>query len=186
MNYVQNNILNNNNFVLNLIKWQRYFSKAKLCDWIFYKLLMWFWLVNEMIELVSGMPAPHFGDESTWVRGSELVQGLKRLLYSLRCLCVPSGVRLPQVEYHWFRLYSLLVWIMGNSMEAYSLHLQNEICRSHKKKLHGVNKTTVGNVTFCVHSLRWCSKEWTQNVTLRTVVLLTLWIHAQQDAKPNY
>jgi hypothetical protein len=28
-----------------------------------------------MIELVSGMPAPRFGDESSWVLGSELVQG---------------------------------------------------------------------------------------------------------------
>jgi hypothetical protein len=26
-------------------------------------------------QLVSGMPAPQFGDESSWVRGSELVQG---------------------------------------------------------------------------------------------------------------
>jgi hypothetical protein len=36
---------------------------------------MWFWPVSEMIELVSGMPAPQFGDESSWVGGSELVQG---------------------------------------------------------------------------------------------------------------
>jgi hypothetical protein len=28
---------------------------------------MWFWPVNEMTELVSGMPAPQFGDESSWV-----------------------------------------------------------------------------------------------------------------------
>jgi hypothetical protein len=36
---------------------------------------MWFWAVNEMTELVSRMPAPQFGDESSWVRGSELIQG---------------------------------------------------------------------------------------------------------------
>jgi hypothetical protein len=36
---------------------------------------MWFWPVNEMTELVSGMPAPQFGDESSFVRGSDLVQG---------------------------------------------------------------------------------------------------------------
>jgi hypothetical protein len=36
---------------------------------------MEFWPVNEMTELVSGMPAPQFGAESSWVRGSELVQG---------------------------------------------------------------------------------------------------------------
>jgi hypothetical protein len=36
---------------------------------------MWFWAVNEMIELVSGMPVPQFGDESSWVQGSELVLG---------------------------------------------------------------------------------------------------------------
>jgi hypothetical protein len=31
---------------------------------MFYQLLIWFWPVNEMIELVCGMPAPQFGDES--------------------------------------------------------------------------------------------------------------------------
>jgi hypothetical protein len=36
---------------------------------------MWFWPVNEMIEPVSGMPAAQFGDESLWVRWSQLVQG---------------------------------------------------------------------------------------------------------------
>jgi hypothetical protein len=35
---------------------------------------MLFWHVNEIIEPVSGMPAPQFGDESSWVWGSELVQ----------------------------------------------------------------------------------------------------------------
>jgi hypothetical protein len=30
-----------------------------------YQLLMWFWPVNEVIELVSGMPAPQFWDESS-------------------------------------------------------------------------------------------------------------------------
>jgi hypothetical protein len=34
---------------------------------------MLFWSVNEMTELTR-MPAPQFGDESSWVRGSELVQ----------------------------------------------------------------------------------------------------------------
>jgi hypothetical protein len=36
---------------------------------------MWFWPVNEMIELVSGMPAPQLGDETLGMRGSMLVQG---------------------------------------------------------------------------------------------------------------
>jgi hypothetical protein len=36
---------------------------------------MWFWPVNEIIDLVSGMPAPQFGDESSWVQESELVKG---------------------------------------------------------------------------------------------------------------
>jgi hypothetical protein len=42
---------------------------------MFYQLLMLFWPVNEMTELVSGMPEPQFGDEYSWVRGSELVHG---------------------------------------------------------------------------------------------------------------
>jgi hypothetical protein len=44
-----------------LIEEQRYVNKAKL----FYQLLMLFWPVNEMIQLVSGMPTPQFGDESS-------------------------------------------------------------------------------------------------------------------------
>jgi hypothetical protein len=42
-----------------------YFRKAKLFDYIFYQLLMRFCSVNETIELVSGMPAAQFGDESS-------------------------------------------------------------------------------------------------------------------------
>jgi hypothetical protein len=45
-----------------------------------YQLLMRFWPVNEineMTELVSCMPTPQFGDESSWMRGSELVEGLR-------------------------------------------------------------------------------------------------------------
>jgi hypothetical protein len=34
---------------------------------------MWFWPVSGMTELVSGVPAPRLGDESSRVRGSELV-----------------------------------------------------------------------------------------------------------------
>jgi hypothetical protein len=49
---------------------------------------MWFWPVNEMIELVSGMPAPQFGDESSLSEGSELVQGSSG---SVGCLRVPPG-----------------------------------------------------------------------------------------------
>jgi hypothetical protein len=52
-----------------------YFSKVKLYDSIFYLLSMWFWLINETIDFISGMPAPQFGDEYSWVRGSQLVQG---------------------------------------------------------------------------------------------------------------
>jgi hypothetical protein len=49
---------------MTLIKEQRYFSKPKLYDSVFYQLLMWFSPVNEMIELISGMPAPQFGYET--------------------------------------------------------------------------------------------------------------------------
>jgi hypothetical protein len=45
--------------------WSLY-SKADMVLAAFtWKLLMWFWPVNEMIELVSGMPAPQFGEESS-------------------------------------------------------------------------------------------------------------------------
>jgi hypothetical protein len=50
---------------------------------------MWLRPVNEMIELVSGMPTPQFGDESSWVQVSEFVKAWSG---SVRCF------RLPQVE----------------------------------------------------------------------------------------
>jgi hypothetical protein len=42
-----------------------------------------------MTELVSGMPAPQFGDESSRVRGSELVQGSSGS--RVRCFHVPHN-----------------------------------------------------------------------------------------------
>jgi hypothetical protein len=44
-----------------------------------------FWRVNEVTELVSGMPAPQFGDESSWVRGSDVVQGSSGSCVSFWC-----------------------------------------------------------------------------------------------------
>jgi hypothetical protein len=51
--------------------------------------------VNEKTELVSGIIAPHFGDESSWVRGSELIQGS-----SGSCVSRILGARVAQVEDH--------------------------------------------------------------------------------------
>jgi hypothetical protein len=61
---------------------------------------MWFWPVNETTELVSGMPAPQFGDESSRVRGSGMVQGSRG---SVRSFGVPqaeghSSIRSGSVE----------------------------------------------------------------------------------------
>jgi hypothetical protein len=64
---------------------------------------MWLWPVNEMIKLVSGMPAAQFGDESFWVRGSELVQSSS---VSVRWF------RLLQVEDRCFR-QSAHTWLWG-------------------------------------------------------------------------
>jgi hypothetical protein len=35
-------------------------NEEKIYDEIFYELLMWFWTVNEMSELISGIIAPQF------------------------------------------------------------------------------------------------------------------------------
>jgi hypothetical protein len=51
-------------------------------------LLMWVWPVKEMTELVSGMPAPKFYDESSWVRGLELVQGSSGSFFRFDIRCV--------------------------------------------------------------------------------------------------
>jgi hypothetical protein len=67
---------------------------------------MWFRPVNEMIELVSGIPAPQFGDYSYWVRGSELVQGSSGscisfwLMYGVFTYPL-KYLRVHQVEDHW-------------------------------------------------------------------------------------
>jgi hypothetical protein len=63
-----------------------------------------------MIELVSGMPAPQFGDESSLsarIRsGSRAKRYLCFVLTDVRCLRVLPGVRLSQVEDHCYRLWS--------------------------------------------------------------------------------
>lgn len=55
-----------------------------------YKLLMRFWRVNEMIELVSGKLKPQFGDESSFSARIRAGSRLKRfpsfVLISLNCL----------------------------------------------------------------------------------------------------
>jgi hypothetical protein len=59
---------------------------------------MWFLSVNETIELGSDIPATQILEESSWVWGSLLVEGLSG---SLTCLRVPQGALVPQVEDHW-------------------------------------------------------------------------------------
>jgi hypothetical protein len=81
INYIQNNLLNN---IQKLINEQRYFSDAELSDQPAYQLLMWFWSGIEIIQLVSCMSAPSFGDESSWVRWLELVQGSSGACISFR------------------------------------------------------------------------------------------------------
>jgi hypothetical protein len=57
-----------------------------------------------MTELVSGMPAPQFGGESSWVRGSELVQGSSVSFWLMQDdFAYPPGVRVSQVEDQWSR-----------------------------------------------------------------------------------
>jgi hypothetical protein len=50
---------------------------------------MWFRPVNEMVELLSGMPVPPFEDESSRVRRSEVVQGSGG---SVKCFRLPQRV----------------------------------------------------------------------------------------------
>jgi hypothetical protein len=51
--------------------------------------------VNEMIELVSSLPAPQFGDESSRVRRSELVQDFN---CSVRCFRLSPGYAYPRTK----------------------------------------------------------------------------------------
>jgi hypothetical protein len=61
-----------------------------------------------MTELVSGMPAPQFGDESSLSTRIRADSRFKRLqcfiLIDISCLRVPTGLRVPQVEDHWLGL----------------------------------------------------------------------------------
>jgi hypothetical protein len=78
------------------------------------------------LSLLFGMPAPQFGDESSWVRGSELVQGSSGCTVSfwfdmfprtpLRCLRVPPEVHVPQVDYHWVRVRVTLQLTVSQSV----------------------------------------------------------------------
>jgi hypothetical protein len=89
-----------------------YFNKAKLHDLIFYQLLMWFWPVNEMTELVSGMPAPAFGAESSLsarIRaGSESRVFLYLILIYVRCFLVSP------------KIYSCTPWVLLLQVENHS------------------------------------------------------------------
>jgi hypothetical protein len=57
-----------------------------------------------MTELVSGMPAPHFGDGSSLsarIRAGSIFKRSPRFALSdVRCLRIPPGVSVPQVEDH--------------------------------------------------------------------------------------
>jgi hypothetical protein len=75
------------------------------------------------LGFVSGMPAPQFGEESSWVRVSKLVQGSScycvsfRLMwdvfaYTLRYLCLSPGVRFIH-EDQWPLLHVVEVWCQG-------------------------------------------------------------------------
>jgi hypothetical protein len=55
---------------------------------------MWLRPVNEMTELVSGMPAPQFGDEREDQSWFKVQAVLSVILVDVRCF------RVPQVEDH--------------------------------------------------------------------------------------
>jgi hypothetical protein len=63
---------------------------------------MWFWPLNEMIELVSGMPTPQFGDESLLSlrigAGSRFNRFLCFVLIDIKCLRVPLWVHVTRIE----------------------------------------------------------------------------------------
>jgi hypothetical protein len=61
------------------------FQQRKII-WIhFYRLLMWLWLVIEVIELVSGIPASQFGEESRIRADSRLKPLMCLVLVDVRC-----------------------------------------------------------------------------------------------------
>jgi hypothetical protein len=64
---------------------------------------MWFWPVNKTIELLSVMPAPQFGDESSWVRGSDPNEGSKYSVF----------------RFHWCKMFSR---IRRRSSLLYTIH----------------------------------------------------------------
>jgi hypothetical protein len=76
---------------------------------------MCFWPVNEMTELVSGMTAPQFGDESS-LSVSIKIQAVPVFRSGVRCIRVCPGVRVPQVDDH--RLTKYLPPVACESQEA--------------------------------------------------------------------
>jgi hypothetical protein len=67
---------------------------------------MWFWPINEVIELVSDMPASQFGDEYSWA-GSRFKLFLYFVLIDVRCFRVPPGISVPQILDHSSRVSTM-------------------------------------------------------------------------------
>jgi hypothetical protein len=68
-------------------------------------LLIRFWPVNEMTELVSGMPVPQFGDESSWVLAVPVFRFYLCKTYSLTTwdvVAYPQGYAYPRFKDNWY------------------------------------------------------------------------------------
>jgi hypothetical protein len=95
---------------------------------------MYFWPVNEMIELVSGMPAPQFRDESPWALDQSWfnVQTIIVLrFFSCKMFSfTPPGVSLSQIKYNCYRKRSFLILLFlflqgGYNARIKAIHILN-------------------------------------------------------------
>lgn len=98
---------------------------------------MWFWSANEIIELVPGIPVPQFRDESSWIRGSELVRSSS---VSVGCFLIhPKTSSHTLIEGHWCRIQSSgcsLVQVLRRFGETYGLRFQSKAKPSKKPAIN--------------------------------------------------
>jgi hypothetical protein len=101
---------------------------------------MWLWPVNEVIELVSGMPAPQFGDESSRMR----FQHVCFILIYGAFFRVPRGVRALQAEDYWVGYKSV------PNVEPAQLSRYSDWLQVGRQRGPSSNPGRVKNFLFCI------------------------------------
>jgi hypothetical protein len=162
---------------------QRYISKTKLCNEIFYQLLMWFWPANRM-SLRPGLLL-------LTLNLALIIQCLSRNnVHVYTFFLVPSGVRVSQVEHHWCRKWGSLDISQpygpprpvsrDSSLHHYRSMMHTNCLILWSNAVHANRKSTHGwSVLFCArrsHAAVWAHWRYimllVSDITLAAILLV--------------